>query len=339
MLLGPGTDARSIAVDSDGGLVVSGRFLDPAVGAAANLAKFDADWNFVASQNLPVTIAKIAVDSEKNIYVTGTASVRDLPMTTEGVFQTAIDTNCPHDSGYMGRLSQRAAYMTDAYIAKYNADLSQLQFATFLGGSCVDFPTDLRVDSDGGMWVTGSTMSQSFPVADPVFGPPAPGWSAPFIAHLDASGSAVNFSTFLPFAKDRYDVAFTTAAAPNGAVYVSQTLDQTPSLSLYFSWLLKITPPAEHTWTLQAVVDGFSMSAGPISPQEIVSLDIPDLVPSEPANLGFTPGSALPTEFSGVRVEFNGVPAPLMAVQPGRIVAIAPASIADSVRIHSGPTR
>ena len=79
-----------------------------------------------------------------------------------------------------------------------------LAYATFLGGAgFLDYATDVVVDAAGNAYVTGGTASTDFPTANPIQpihgGPPfepIPNEDV-FIAKLNASGSALIYSTFL----------------------------------------------------------------------------------------------------------------------------------------------
>jgi uncharacterized protein (TIGR03437 family) len=53
---------------------------------------------------------------------------------------------------------------SDAFLARVNASASDLEFATFLGGSGEDGGFGVAVDQTGNAYVTGATESQNFPV-------------------------------------------------------------------------------------------------------------------------------------------------------------------------------
>jgi sugar lactone lactonase YvrE len=88
------------------------------------------------------SINAIAVDSSGNVYVTGTTSSLDFPVTS---------------GAYAGGTS-------DAFIAKLNPGGTALIYATYIGGSAQDSGTAIAVDSAGNALVTGSTTSSDFPV-------------------------------------------------------------------------------------------------------------------------------------------------------------------------------
>jgi uncharacterized protein (TIGR03437 family) len=135
----------------------------------------------------------IAVDSQGNAYIAGTTNSSDFPV-TPGAFQPTC--HCTFDT-------------SDAFISKLNPSGSALVFSTYLGGTAAMefFPeegvTALALGSDGDVYVTGSTSSPDFPTTPGAYRTAlAPstaslGQTVPFVTRLNASGTALVFSTFL----------------------------------------------------------------------------------------------------------------------------------------------
>jgi hypothetical protein len=123
----------------------------------------------------------IAVDAAGSVYVTGSTESADFP--TAGAFQ-------PSFSG--------GQY--DAFVTKFKPDGSALVYSTFLGGSGQDNGGGIAVDSSGNAYITGETASTDFPTTHGAFqvskvsGGIDP---AAFVTKLDASGSALVYSTYL----------------------------------------------------------------------------------------------------------------------------------------------
>lgn len=141
----------------------------------------------------------MALDSAGNVYVVGTTGSAAIPSdfpVTAGAFQT--------ENG--ATLSGKPT----AFIAKLNPSLSAVIYATYLGGSGGedgsggDDASGIAVDSAGNAYVTGSARSCDFPVTSGafqavnrtcgVFSPPS---TNAFIAKLNATGSALLYSTYL----------------------------------------------------------------------------------------------------------------------------------------------
>ena len=117
----------------------------------------------------------LALDPNGSVYFTGDTNSATLPATG---FQR----------------SNRGGQ--DAFIAKLSSDGSRLLYATYLGGSLDDHAAAIAVDAAGSAYVTGSTWSSDFPVAN-AYQPKLGGGQDAFVARLDPAGSSLIFSTFL----------------------------------------------------------------------------------------------------------------------------------------------
>jgi hypothetical protein len=120
----------------------------------------------------------IAVDGENAAYVTGLTTSTAFPV-TPGALQT---------SG--------GGTTLDAFVAKLDADGSSLVYSTYLGGTGAEAGRDVAVDSAGHALVAGYTYGAGFPLASPVQGVNG-GYYDAFIAKLNPTGSALEFSTYL----------------------------------------------------------------------------------------------------------------------------------------------
>jgi hypothetical protein len=132
----------------------------------------------------------IAVDSWGNAYVTGLTYSSDFP-TTPGAVQTVCNSGsgCVDDG--------------DAFVAKLNPTGSTLVYSTYLGGNWFDEGNGIAVDSSGNAYVTGSTGSTNFPTTPGAFrtvcnfGTACRKYGDAFVAKLNASGSALLYSTYM----------------------------------------------------------------------------------------------------------------------------------------------
>jgi Beta-propeller repeat len=124
------------------------------------------------------TITAVATDAAGNAYVAGSTSAADLP-TTPGALQS---------------ISREE----DGFIAKFNAEGTDLVYATYLGGSSFDTINGLAVDAAGNAYVTGGSSSTDFPTTAHAFQATAPGNSShAFVAKLNPLGTALVYSTYL----------------------------------------------------------------------------------------------------------------------------------------------
>ena len=123
-------------------------------------------------------VQSIAVDVGGNAFVTGHTASTSFPV-TGGVAQ-------PISGGHL-----------DTFVTKLNAAGSSLLYSTYLGGSNYDLARAIAIDWQGNAFVTGSTASQDFPTTSGAFQTSPDGGDDVFVAGLNASGSALLYSTYL----------------------------------------------------------------------------------------------------------------------------------------------
>jgi hypothetical protein len=130
----------------------------------------------------------IVVDSSDHAYVTGLTGSPNFPITPEAFQPTCgTDGNCNFDG---------SQYLTDAFVAKLSSTGDALIYSTYLGGGGNDGGNAIAIDANGNAYVTGYTLSTDFPTAHPVQAVIGGGADV-FVSELNASGSALIFSTFL----------------------------------------------------------------------------------------------------------------------------------------------
>ncbi len=142
----------------------------------------------------------ISVDTSGNAYVTGTTSSMDFP-TTFGAYDTTLSGG------------------GDAFVVKLNASGSALSYATYLGGSSYDGGYGIEVDTSGNAYVTGYTDSTDFPTVMAYDTTYNGGIYDAFVTKLNASGSALSFSTYLGGSGE--DQGIDMAVDTSGNVYVT----------------------------------------------------------------------------------------------------------------------
>jgi hypothetical protein len=191
-------DALGIAVDAAGSAYVTGETASadfPTTPGAFRTTRNGADDAYVTKLN-PAGSAlvystflggsqvdfgvRIAVDASNNAYVLGNTSSPDFP-TTAGAFDTT------QNGGF------------DIFVTKLNAAGSALVYSTFLGGAGFDSAGGLAIDSAGNAYVSGGTSSADYPVTPGAFQTvsQSSGGGGGFVTKLNATGSALVFSTFL----------------------------------------------------------------------------------------------------------------------------------------------
>ncbi len=116
----------------------------------------------------------VCVDSSDNIYVTGSTSSEDFPMTAVIDYTTNGALSC--------------------FITKFNAS-GGLISSVLTGGSDDDFGRAVAIDSSGSIVISGYTESEDFPLENPSDAQFA-GKSEGFVLRIDASFDSLALSTF-----------------------------------------------------------------------------------------------------------------------------------------------
>ncbi|MFZ3332316.1 MAG: SBBP repeat-containing protein [Candidatus Acidiferrales bacterium] len=139
----------------------------------------------------------IAVDAFGNAYVTGETASTDFP--------TAHALQPTYGGG-----------SEDAFVAKINPSGSALVYSTYLGGNNYEYGYGIAVDAFGNAYVMGYTQSSNFPTTAGAFEGTCCG---AFVTKINASGSALVYSTFLNGAED--DGIASIAVDASGNAYVT----------------------------------------------------------------------------------------------------------------------
>ena len=158
----------------------------------------------------------VAVDGTGRATVTGYTHSSDFP-TTPGAFDPTFNFGVEYDG--------------EVFVARLNAAGSQLDYATYLGGSENDAAAAVAVHETGRATVTGSTRSSNFPTTPGAFDPSYNGGGDAFVARLNAAGSALDYATFLGGSEDDHSYAVAvdgTGRATVTGVTLSSNFPTTP---------------------------------------------------------------------------------------------------------------
>jgi hypothetical protein len=120
----------------------------------------------------------IAVDGDGCAWVAGVTFSPDFP-TTPGSFDT------DHNG------------LSDAFVARFNTEGSDLIYASYLGATGEERSTDIALDGSGNVYLAGWTRSADFPVTDGALGTSFGGHTDVFVARLDPTGSRPPYSSLL----------------------------------------------------------------------------------------------------------------------------------------------
>lgn len=289
-----------------------------------------------AAQNTGVAVAADAT----GIYITGNTSATNFP-TTPGAYQTHLRDGCTYyssaiDTGLIGTIYFYA--FDDVFVTKLSPDAKTTLYSTLLGGSCYDRPTNIAVSPAGAVFVAGETNSIDFPLVHPTDSAPAIANYESFVSMISANGAALAYSTYLLAGS-----APTLAVGPDGILNIAgsvgfdaQTMafsgfpfpPPTADTKAYLATLNVSSAPAG--LNLTGALNAFSLLPGPVAAGEIVALTVPDFKPAQDINVGINERLPLGTSLGGTQVLFDGRPAQVMSIAPGKIVAIAPQDFANN---------
>ncbi|HYG75324.1 MAG TPA: putative Ig domain-containing protein [Planctomycetota bacterium] len=162
----------------------------------------------------------ITVDSTGNIYITGYTNSVEFPL------QSPILTKT--DNAHNGNRNSHPEFDYDAFVVKFNPDISALIFSTYLcnyTGSFLDPVTHLNddtgiaivVNSLNEPYICGNTFSSDFPVKNAIS--TYSGNGDVFLTKLAATGQNIIFSTYL--GGSSLDTVSGMSIDPNSNIYLT----------------------------------------------------------------------------------------------------------------------
>lgn len=199
----------------------------------------------------------IAVNVEGNAFVAGQTSSRDFPLVNAA--QTTY--------------SDKQFNAADAFVVRFAADGSKLDYATYLGGEHYDSAAAITIDQASQAHVTGSTLSLDFPLVGAVQskrgGVPEAAGNDAFITKLSADGKSFIYSTFLGGAFDDQGTAIAVDATGNayvtgwtGSSDFPVTPRTLPAGALSNAFVAKLTLSADLALTMTDLPDPFYQPSG-----------------------------------------------------------------------------
>ena len=317
------SSAASLAVGTDGSVTIAGSTSTDAFPVTAGayqinckctsgqpkiptstgfIARFSKDlgalvWSTYFGGSAPqysgdVTSA-LALRSDGGVVVTGRAGSRDFPV-TPATFQTEYRAN-------------ESQVKMDGFVARLGPSGNALMFASYVGSSS----PRLWIDSQDHVWITGQTTSpSSFPALSGTLK-----LGSNYVVELTPDGVT-------PLAIE---------LLPNGAANTSIARDSLGRVVLLGPTGSLLRMPA--TGPANTAVLGLANAAGDavsgrVAPGEIVSLYGTALGPAAGAGAKFDLDGRIATELEGVRVLFDGTPAPLLYAGANQINAVVPFGVA-----------
>ncbi len=169
---GVGTDIFVARISKDGSSLLSSTYLGGSQNDGINPIFGALEKNYG-----DMLRGDILTDDENNVYISSTTSSPDFP-TPNGLY-----------GSYNGG-------ETDAIVVKLNDDLSELLWATYLGGSGADAALTLKLDKAKNIVIAGGTTSPTFPTTPGVYQTQLAGDADGWIASISNDGSVLYHATF-----------------------------------------------------------------------------------------------------------------------------------------------
>ena len=205
--------SNSIAVGSDGFTYIVGT--SGTVWASYNVTVISLDQN--GGINYSTTFGGnnadrgwgVAVDSYGSVAITGdTASATDFPTTTEAL---RIQT-----------------HGQDAFVTRLDSS-GAIAYSTLLGGDVSDSGTSIAIDSQGVLYVVGSTMGINFINPDDSIKPDPGGWDfdvfAVTLVPVSATKYTMGYGTYVGGSGWDFSYATVGTVDENGNVYITGETD------------------------------------------------------------------------------------------------------------------
>src|SRR5438067_1011993 len=195
--------ARDIAIDAAGNVYVAGTtassdfpLVDPielsrgggVVGLSGFVSKLSPDgsqllYSTYLGGSGSAVINGIALDGDRNVYVTGETESVDFPTTPGGIQEHPGKRHCIEGC-------------TDAFVSKIAPSGSALVYSTYLYGEVDDAGNAIAVDGSGNAYVMGTTNSGLFPILH-AFQHVDRGLADAFVVELNPDATRLVYSSYL----------------------------------------------------------------------------------------------------------------------------------------------
>lgn len=200
------------------------------------------EYDFLVAPNADPNQIKLKFDGIKSAKIEETSG--DLLLETDSgtirqhapvIYQNIDGTRREIAGSYSIQNSKDKAFSVSFRLADYDKSKELvidpiLAYSSYLGGDKTDYGTDITVDADGNAYVTGYTLSTTFPVtsgalkttllpiASSVYG-----WDA-FVSKINPAGTQLVYSTYLG-TNQGSDIGYGVAVDAGGNAYITGATD------------------------------------------------------------------------------------------------------------------
>ena len=195
-------------------------------------------------------VTGLALDSSRNLYMTGNTTSMDFP-TTPGAFDTTFPSS--QSSG-------------QTFVTEMNPTGTALVYSTFLGGQTYAYQTYATgIALDGGnAVVAGYTASSGFPLLNPLQSTIAPGQygngTSTYVTEFNSTGTALIFSTLFSGSIATQAAGVAVNPATPSDIYITGTSYDVDLPTTKGAFQTSVTPPPPYNEIGHAFVTKFDLS-------------------------------------------------------------------------------
>jgi len=327
------TAPGAILVDANNQAIVAGTGPAPGLpppSASGSAPAFIVKLNQSASQavsgvylpivNQGAVPLALAMDAKGNLLIFGTTFVGSNFTATPGAYSSTPSlspcTAEEFDSPNAG----------DAFLIKLDGSTFQTLYTAQLGAACGVEAGTIAVDPSGAV-VLAMTTGAGLALQNPLLAGPTCEEYSSVIAKISADGSTLQFATYLDSCGSPG-----VAVAPNGSIVAGVSLSYPGGGAT----VLNLGAPNASAISINQVANAFSGDQSAVASGGLYTLTGSGFQPAF-VDLGINPTSNLPTQLEGVKVLFDGVPASILEVAPGRVIVAAPERVIRPARGTAPP--
>jgi len=229
----------------------------------------------------------IAVDSKGNAWLTGRTSDPNFAV-TQNAYQSSYAASACFGA-LVGPFAGSGDLVNcgDAYLTELDASGSKLLFSTYFGANGGEGGSALSLAPDGSIYLAGTSSSALLPAT---------------------AGAPQTHRAFGP------DCTFEGSPSSFGSNICTD------------GFLSRWNPSAPAPVMPFEVVNSASYLPGAVSPGELVTLFGPGIGPAQPSGYQLDANGRVATTLGGIRVLFDGTPAPLLYAGPNQINTVVPSN-------------